>query len=268
MKKLERILFLVLVLLSAELSSHDTYEPKPALRNLNQNAFKVGEFLKYRIHYGLINAGEAELRVKSITNRQDRPVFHIEGIGRSIGMAEVFFKTRDTYTTFVDTESIVPHEFIRDVNEGGFIIKRHLFFDQVNRTAIDKEVPKKVFEIPAFAQDMLSAFYYARSNDASKLKKGSSIPISIFLDHETFDFKLKYLGVETLKTKWGKIECLKFQPVVQSGRVFKEKEGITLWVSNDQNKIPVRMQAELAVGSIKMDLSDFKNTMVPIVFKK
>ena len=115
---------------------------------------------------------------------------------------------------------------------------------------------------------MLSAFYYARSNDASKLKKGSSIPISIFLDHEIFEFKLKYLGVETLKTKWGKMECLKFQPEVQSGRVFKEKEGITLWVSNDQNKIPVRMQAELSVGSIKMDLSEYKNTMVPVAFKK
>lgn len=268
MKKLHRVLTLALFLLGVQLSSQDVNDPKPALRSLNQNAFKVGEYLKYRIHYGLINAGEAELRVKLVTSRQDRPVFHIEGKGRSVGMAEVFFKTRDTYTTYLDTESIIPHEFIRDVNEGGYIIKRHLFFDHTNRTAIDKEVANKVYDVPAFAQDMLSAFYYARSYDASKLKKGSSIPISIFLDHETFDFKLKYLGTETLKTKWGKIDCLKFQPLVQSGRVFKEKEGITLWVSNDQNKIPVRMQAELAVGSIKMDLSEYSNTIVPVVFKK
>lgn len=242
--------------------------PEP-LRKMENTSFKVGEYLKYRIHYGIIDAGVAELTVKSKTTKVGRPVYHMVAKGRSVGMAEWFFKTRDTYETYMDTEAMIPWEFIRDVDEGGYKIKRHLLFDHYNNNARDlDESPVKTYDIPQNSQDLLSTFYYSRCLPTEGLAKGQTIPVEMFLDHEPFSFKYKYLGTETMKTTFGKVRCKKFMPVVQSGRVFRDKEGITLWVTDDKNKIPVRLEAELAVGSIKMDLVDYRNNLHPIDFKK
>jgi hypothetical protein len=87
---------------------------------------------------------------------------------------------------------------------------------------------------------------------------GQSLELELLFDDDgVFKFKLKYLGTEILKTKYGKVECLKFRPSVQSGRVFKEQESLTLWVSNDQNKIPIRIKADLSVGSLKADIDGY-----------
>lgn len=238
------------------------------MREMSNTAFQQGEYLKYRIHYGIINAGIAELSVQNKTTKSGREVYHMVGKGRSVGMAEWFFKTRDTYESYVDAKSIVPWEFVRDVNEGGYIIKRHLMFDHLNNTAKDLEQKKpKEYKVPDNVQDLLSTFYYARCVDTRNMKKEDVIPIEIFMDHEVFGFQLKYLGKESIKSEWGNIECKKFIPLVQEGRVFAEEEGLTLWVSDDENKIPMRLEAELAVGSIKMDLMDYRNNRHPLQFK-
>lgn len=238
------------------------------LREVNNSAFRVGEYLKYRIHYGIINAGIAEIQVKGTSTRNGRPVYHLVGKGRSVGMAEWFFKTRDTYISYVDQQAMIPWEFIRDVDEGGYIIKRHLMFDHYENTVRDlDQKPVKTYQIPENAQDLLSSFYYARCLPTEALQKGEMLPVEMFLDHERFAFRLKYLGKQTIETRFGVIRCKKFIPVVQSGRVFSDKEGLSLWVTDDKNKIPVRLEAELAVGSIKMDLIEFKNNLHPIAFK-
>ena len=106
---------------------------------------------------------------------------------------------------------------------------------------------------------MMSAFYYLRNNvDSKNLKINQEIQINLFFDKENFDFKLKFLGRELIETKFGKVASLKFRPYVQSGRVFKEKESLTVWISDDKNKVPLRLQADLAVGSIKADLEAYK----------
>ena len=183
-------------------------------------------------------------------------------------MAEWFFKTRDRYETFVDKDSLVPLEFIRDVNEGGYKINRHIIFDHDSNKATDLKDKKKSFSIFENAQDLLSTFYYARCLDVKDIKVGDQIPVSMFLDHEMFTFSFKYLGEETLKTKKGKIKCKKFTPLVQEGRVFNEKEGMTLWVSDDENQLPIKLETELVVGSITIDLIEFENLRYPIVFRK
>ena len=108
-------------------------------------------------------------------------------------------------------------------------------------------------------QDLLSASYHLRNKyDIDDLKEGQTLTMDMLFDDDgVYQFKLKYLGKEIVRTKFGKVECLKFRPYVQSGRVFKEEESLTLWVSNDLNKIPVRIKADLAVGSIKADLDGY-----------
>lgn len=111
---------------------------------------------------------------------------------------------------------------------------------------------------------MVSAFYYLRNNyDVSNIKEGDEIILNMFFDKENFKFKLKFLGREIMRTKFGKVPCLKFRPYVQAGRVFKENESLTLWVSDDENKIPIRIKAKLMVGSLKADLDAFKGLKHP-----
>ena len=85
----------------------------------------------------------------------------------------------------------------------------------------------------------------------------------MFFDDENYGFKLQYLGTETIDTDFGKIESIKFRPYVMAGRVFKEEESLTLWVSKDKNKIPLRIKADLRVGSLRADLEAFKGLKHP-----
>jgi len=266
---MKRIFLILLAALPIGFSvSQESSPAGTPLRAVSNTAFVKGEYLKYRIHYGIINAGIAELRVSGIETKNGRQAYHMVGTGRSVGMAEWFFKTRDRYETWMDTEALVPWEFIRDVNEGGFEIKRHLIFNQYQHQVHDLEAPKKgLFKTPENVQDLLSTFYYARTLPTEDMEVGDEIPINMFLDHEMFNFKLKYIGKETVKTEFGKVRCRVFRPVVQKGRVFKDEETMTLWVTDDNNKIPVRLKTELVIGSIKMDLVDYKNSAHPIRFQ-
>lgn len=241
--------------------------PKETKRNVNKDVlpFIRGEQLDYSIRYGFVKAGEVQLKVSPATNRNGKPVYHMVGTGRTTGMTDWFFRTRDRYETYMDAETMFPIEFIRDVDEGGYKIKRHIFFNQEEKTAYDAELKEDTtFSLPATMQDIFSAFYYARSLDMEDIAPGEMISIDVFLDHEYYDFRIKYLGTELVKTNGMYINCMKFMPVVQKGRVFKDKETMTIWISNDPNRIPVRLKAELAVGSIKADLNTYSNLAHPL----
>ena len=106
---------------------------------------------------------------------------------------------------------------------------------------------------------MVSAFYYLRTRlDVSNMQEGDVTEMNMFFDKENYKFRLKFLYRETLKTRFGKIPCMVFRPSVMAGRVFKEQESLTVWVSDDENRIPVRIKASLAVGNLKADLVEFK----------
>ena len=225
------------------------------------SAFKVGEWLKFRIHYGILNASYATLQVKS-HNLDGVPVYHVVGNGKTTGFASIFFKVDDTYESFFDKKDGRPYRFIRKIDEGGYTKDIEVNFNHEKDIAVlnDKKKDKKFnFTIQEGIQDLVSAFYFLRNNyKVEDLVEGKSIELNLLYDDDgVFKFKLKYLGKEVLKTKYGKVECLKFRPYVQSGRVFKEQESLSLWVSNDNNRIPIRIQAELSVGSIKADLDGY-----------
>jgi hypothetical protein len=132
-----------------------------------------------------------------------------------------------------------------------------------------KNDTEKTFVIPKNTQDIMSAFYYLRNFPSiDKIKPGESVAIDMFFDEETTKFKLKFIGREDITTKFGTIATMVFRPLVQSGRVFKEQESVTVWISDDDNKIPLRIQASLAVGSIKADLDAFKGLKNPFKVKQ
>lgn len=235
--------------------------PKKKKKEKKESAFKPGEWLKFRIHYGFLNASYATLHVKS-AKIEDVPVYHVVGHGETTGFASVFFKVDDTYESYFGMEDGRPYKFVRNIYEGGYTKDIEINFDHEKEKAVlnDKKNKKKIdFELQDSIQDLISAFYYLRNNYIPEdLVEGKAVTLKMLYDDDgIFDFKLKYLGKEVLKTKFGKVECYKFRPLVQSGRVFKEQESLSLWVSADDNRLPVRISADLAVGAIKADLDAY-----------
>jgi len=231
------------------------------------NAYEEGEFLKFRIHYGIINAGVAELELKEAI-KDNKKVFHAKGYGYTTGITKMIFKVEDDYQSYFDKNTNKPYHFIRKINEGGYKKNQEGFFNQKNNTVLIKnykDKTEKTFGTPEEIQDIVSSFYYLRNHPkVDELKENESIEIDMFFDDETFKFKLKFLGNENLTTKFGVISAKKFRPYVQAGRVFKAKESLTVWVSNDKNKVPLSIKASLAVGSLKADLENYHGLMHPL----
>lgn len=224
-------------------------------------AYQDGEWFKFRVHYGLVTAGYATLKVENSTYKE-KSVYHVKGFGETTGLSRFFFNVEDYYESYIDKNSNLPYKFVRKINEGGHTKDKTIDFDQDNRKAYifnKKHNKHKTVATEVGVQDMVSAFYYLRNTlDTEQLKVGDETELTMFFDSENYPFKLRYLGKEIIRTKFGRIKCLKFRPMVESGRVFKEQESLTVWVSDDDNKAPIRIKASLAIGSLKVDLEAFK----------
>ena len=233
-------------------------------------AFDTGEWFKFRIHYGLVTAGYATLEVKEAV-KNNKKVYHAIGKGYTTGMSKWFFNVDDNYETYFDKATGKPYQYVRKIDEGGYTKDEEGFFNQDKNTILVKDYKNnnsQTFATSENIQDIVSTFYYLRKHPSvNKLKVGESITIDMFFDQESTKFKLKYIGKEDLDTKFGVVPCMIFRPLVQSGRVFKEQESLTVWISDDDNKVPLRIKASLAVGSIKADLESFKGLANPFTIK-
>ncbi len=233
----------------------------------SSQAFHDGEWFKFRVHYMGFNASFATMEVKETTFK-NKPVYHIVGKGKSTGLLHLFFKVDDNYETYIDKHKGIPYRFIRQIDEGGHTRDIQIDFDHQNQTALvfnRKYNEKSTHPIKENVHDMLSAFYYLRSNlEAENLEEGDMMNLHMFIDNESHGFQLKFLGREVIKTKLGKIAALKFKPYVMAGRVFKEKESVTIWISDDANRMPVKIKADLAVGSLNADIDAFKGLKHPL----
>jgi len=231
------------------------------LLSAQKKAYGDGEWLNFRVHYGLITAGSATIEVNNVT-LDGRQVFHVKGFGETLGITRWFFPVEDDYQSYIDKDKDIPYRFIRKIDEGGHKKDIQIDFNHntLKATIFDKKNDTiKVASFPKDAQDMVSSFYYLRNNlDVNSMKIGDEFLMDMFFDRENYKFKLKFLGREILDTEFGKVACIIFRPYVQSGRVFKEKESLTLWVSDDDNKIPLVIKADLMVGSLKATLIQFK----------
>ncbi len=231
-------------------------------------AFNVGEVLEYRIHYGIVNAGRAKLNVSELTEHNGHPVYHMVGVGYTTGMTDLFFPVEDRYETYIDTQAWTPRRFIRDVDEGGFEIQRNIFFSPEEQEAVDYSLnPDSTFVLEEGVQDIFSMFYLARSVQVDQWAIGDIFTFPVFLDHEIYPMQFEFLGREVIDSDIGDIKCLAFKPSVQDGRVFSDEEGMTLYVSDDGNRIPIRIESELAVGSIKIDVTKAQNLAHPLAYE-
>lgn len=246
-----------------ELQSLEKETPVKELPVLKNSAFKRGEMLKFRLHYGIIDAGTATL---SVTDEErdiaGRKTLHVVGIGKSQGAFDLFFKVRDRYETYVDEQALVPWVFIRRISEGSYKCSQDYVFNHFTEKV--NVGNNQYFDIAPNMQDMVSAFYHARAMDLSGAKPGDVYSINAFVDKEVFPVKIKFIARETITTDLGTFKCLKFRPIIQKGRVFKHEEDLNIWITDDKNHIPVLGQAEILVGSVKMELMSYSGLANPV----
>ena len=227
------------------------------------NPFGPGEELKYSLSYGIIKGGEGLLSVKD-TILKGQKVYHLTALGYTTGVVDAVYKVRDVYESFIDPKTVHPVKSIRNIREGKYRYYNEVLFrhgkDSTHVTC-QKSGEKYV---TADIYDIVSAFYIGRKkyfNDAMTV--GQVIEIQTYFGDEVFPLTIRYRGLEVIKTKFGKIECYKFSPVTEVGRAFKSEDDMQVWISRDENKLPVKIRFNLIVGAFTCELESFKGLQNP-----
>lgn len=219
------------------------------------NPYKDGEFLKYKLHYGFITGGNATITLKQ-EKYENQDVFHAVVLGKTTGLVDKIFRVKDIFESYFDIKTTLPYKAVRNVSEGNYKLVENAVFDR--HANIVKSDRKGIIKVPKNCLDMVSAFFYIRRIDFSNYKTGDMVYVDTYFDG-MFPFYIVYKGKETIETEIGKIRCLKFVPIVEPGRIFKENDDMTFWLSDDQNKLPVSVKFDMIVGSFKCDLIEYQN---------
>lgn len=263
MKRLRNFFLISVCLLGLGMKTKDPL-PQSEICGGRNLTTQNGEQIMYIVYYTVagvyINAGNATF-TNAVERLNGKPVFHITANGATNSKYDWIFKVRDKYESYIDTTSMQPLKFVRDVSEGKYKHYENIVFNHAANTAVTS---KGVYKVPECVQDVISAVYCARNIDFDKYKKDDKIPFKMFLDNEVYDMYIRYLGKEDVKTKYGKFRAIKFRPLLLKGTIFEGGEKMTVWVSDDANHIPLRIESPIVVGSVKMDMMSYRNLRYPL----
>lgn len=256
--------FTAVPLLALMAFSQQAYAPSDEGCTIKNTAFQAGEKISMTVFYAVagvyVNAGNATF-TNTLETLNGKPVYHIVGEGKTNSSYDFLYKVRDKYESYIDTATMQPLKFVRNVNEGGYKIYQNVSFNKTANTAITTD---GVYKVPACVQDVVSAVFYARNVDFSNLQPNDKISFSMFLDNEVYNMYIRYLGRETIKTKYGKFRAIKFKPLLIKGTIFKGGEDMVVWVTDDMNRIPVRIESPIVVGKVKIDMMSHEGLRYPL----
>ncbi|MCX7798508.1 MAG: DUF3108 domain-containing protein [Melioribacter sp.] len=245
-KNLLKFSFILLIILnSITLSQKDNF------RKIENKAFKIGEKLTFEVKYGFITAGIAEFSIPKITKIAGRDVFNVVFKVSSVPAFDLFYKVRDRYETFIDVEGIFPWRFEQHIREGKYSRDFSAFFDQRKGKAITTE---GTYDIPKYVNDIVSAFYLARTFDYSKMKIDNKIYLENFYKDKVYPLEVIFRGRETVSVSAGTFKCIILEPLVKEGGLFKSEGSILIWLTDDELKIPVKVKTKVLIGSIDAEL--------------
>ena len=250
------IVFLFVYILGAVPQDTPRIESTADLENvagpgLEKNNFVPGEKLVFQVYFGPINGGKVDtyLTLDSFRNQQ---VYYAEAVAYTTGLADKLYRIRDMYGGYFDPETLLPLKSIRDISEGNY--KKHNIVEYNHDSLKAYSSESGEHDIPANIRDMVAVFYYVRTIDFDTMKYDDIIKINTFFDDELFPFDMRFRGRETIRTRGGIFSCIKLVPFVEPGRIFKKEDDMTIWFSDDPNRVPIRGKFDLIVGSIKCDL--------------
>jgi len=230
----------------------------PYLQVTAQNPFGAGEELRYSLSYGIIKGGEGHLTVKD-TVMDGKKLYHIKALGFTTGVVDAVYKVRDVYESFINPYTVQPVKSIRNIREGRYRWYNEVLYKHGKDSTLVISQRSGEKYVTADIYDIVAAFYVGRKkyfNDS--MVEGQVIEIMTYFSDEVFPLRIRYRGIEVIKTAFGKVECYKFSPVTEVGRAFKTEDDMQVWITRDKNKLPIRIRFNLIVGAFVCDLESFK----------
>lgn len=244
------------------------FTPANNYRRVVNTSFGPGEHIEYRVHYGFINAAEAIVDVApSLYTVNSRPCYQVNVFGRTTGAFDLVTKVRDTWRSYIDTSAILPQKFYTKIQENKYLKEENMTFNHAaNTVKAEERTERDLFKVPDNVHDVVSSYYFLRTIDFNRLSIGSVLEVPAFYDDTVYNMKIRYRGKETIKTKFGKTKAIKLSPIMATNGFFKGEDALLVWVSDDANKVPLKVEVELSIGSLDMDIRSYAGLKHPIRF--
>lgn len=259
MKTLQ-LLIIAIILGGINTNAHSQFK----YRILPNTAYQSGEYLKYTFYYGFVTGGEAMLHVKE-TELDGQNVFKARAVAKTSGITDRMYNVYDVYASYFDKHTGLPVKSIRNIKENEYRKYNVVTYDRKrNRLRSLLSGEKKA---PENVHDIVSAFYYIRRMDLSGIQKGDIITVPTYFEDENWPLVIKFKGYKNVKIDKGRIRCMYFTPMVQKGRLFENNDDLHIYISADKNRIPIRVQMDIFLGSVKIDLISHSGLKHPLVFK-
>jgi hypothetical protein len=258
MKKLLNIIILVILFSSAGWGQTKSYS--------------VGEKITYSIQYGFITGGSTLLELERDTNK-GKEVWHSKITAKTTGIADAVYRVLDIYESYIDPATELPVKSVRNIHEGRYRKYNVVTFDHKTRadSAILTSDLTGIHIAPKGIHDILSCFYYFRNHTlpfGDNLKPGELTTIQTWFTDQLYPIRLRYIGIDEIRTRVGKIKCYKFNPVTETGRLFKTEEDVSFWFSADKNYLPVKIRFDIFVGSFSVEIVSYEGLLYPLEIKK
>lgn len=267
MRKLTHWLLLLFALSAFTSERKDIY---PVLKN---PSFMKGELIEYKMSYGIFTVGKGSTRIdKQYYKINNRDCFKVDVFGKTVGMVDWVADVDDQWGAYIDTAALVPHVSYRKIREGKYKKDEIINFDHMNGK-IEAKVfshktgkfkPSVFYDAPAQVRDLISGFMYLRTQDLSKIKIGDTVLISGFFEDTFYKLNIVFKGREVIKTKAGKFRTLVFKPLMPENSLFKGKDSITAWFSDDKNRIPLKVSADMFIGSAGVEIISYSGVKNPV----
>jgi hypothetical protein len=273
MKKQLKILLILGALISLQ--------PQASVIAIEQDNFHLGETLVYQVHYGWLNAGLATMKIDSqLHTVNSQPCYRIDLEGEAKGMLYLFFKMKNKFRSYLSSSTLTPQGFYRYIQEGKYRKIERVTFDHTNKLAIveslaegsEQSLDTVTFPICEHIQDIVSNWYVLRTQDFSQTEVGQIFSNPIFFDDILHpNFQTKFLGRKRIKTKFGVINTVVVAPLIpfitQGPSIFAGENSVEIFLSDDKNKIPLKIKIQLVAGAVEMDLLDYQGLKHDLVFQ-
>ncbi len=218
-------------------------------------AIRIGEKLTFSVRYGMIRAGEATMEIAGIDTIRGRPCYHVVSKAKSNNVFDAIYKVRDRVESWMDADLLFSRQFRKNLREGSYRTDQEIEMDQ--ETGLARYQDGRVFELTAGAHDVLSAFYFVRTQH---LEPGQEFNLDSHADRKNVPLLIRVHGRQRVETPAGKFDCIVVEPMLRSPGLFKHEGSLTIWLTDDARRMPVIMKSKIPVGSISVILTDYRAT--------
>lgn len=238
-------------------------------------AFQAGEKLTFTMHYewGAVNSDVGTGTVVLDTMRYNGvKAFHCSVYGKTTRLFDLFFKVREDFDSWFACDGLRPLKFTRDTHEGHYIARNTYIYDwnavepHIDADVYSSSSGQRNLELPltSCTYDLPSLFFLARNMDIDNIVPGKKYPMTFAIDDDVYNVYFILYGRETIKVKGlGTVKTIKFAARLLAGEVFTGEEDMMIWVTDDDNRIPVCFEAPILVGTASGRLKSYSGLKHP-----